>query len=238
MLSQRIDDLNPSISQNRRRSRNSVAGSIREAGSSMRESGSSGVRNCGRSNSIRSNSVRSNSIRGSTSNMHRGSSNRESSGRGTNSNRSSARVYHRGNPINVTRTTTTTTTTTTAANIIEYGVECVNNKVQKQIERMFTDVANDEATCSFAVRCLGSMPLKSKVTSLFELQEPLRQLYVAGSGHSVSDLIYFIFGCFYLNFGFSRWPKIWDKRHKDLWSIFIVLCHGMICIFFLKFQSK
>lgn len=189
VLSQRIDDLNPSISQNRRRSRNSVAGSIRDAGS-IRESGISGVRNCGRSNSIRSNSVRSNSIRGSSSNMHRGSNNRESSGRGTNSNRSSARVYHRGNPINVTRTTTTTTTTTTAANIIEYGVECVNNKVQKQIERMFTDVANDEATCSFAVRCLGSMPLKSKVTSLFELQAPLRHLYVAGSGHNVS-IFYF-----------------------------------------------
>lgn len=184
-----MDDLNPSISHHRRRSRNSLAGSIREAGSSNREAGGSkGVRNCGRSNSNRGNSVRSNSIRGSSNNViQRGSSNRESSGRGTNSNRSSARVYHHGNPINVRRTTTTTTTTTLAANIIEYGVECVNNKVQKQIERMFTDVANDEATCSFAVRCLGSMPLHSKVTSLFELQEPLRRLYVAGSGHNVSS---------------------------------------------------
>lgn len=179
MLSQRLDDLNPALGQQRRRSRQPLAGSIREASSS-------GIR-CGRSNSIRSNSVRSNSVRGSNTNIHRGASNRESSGRGTNSNRSSSRVYHHsGNPINVTRTTTTTTTTTTAANIIEYGVECVNNKVQKQIERMFTDVAKDEATCSFAVRLLGSMPLQSKVTSLFELQEPLRQLYIAGTSHSVS----------------------------------------------------
>lgn len=176
MVSQRLDD-NPSISQRRRLS---SAGSIRD---------SSGIR-CPRTNSIRSNSIRSNSIRGSSTNIHRGSI-RESSGRGTNSNRSSARLYRHGNPINVTRTTTTTTTTTTAANIIEYGVECVNNKVQKQIERMFTDVAKDEATCSFSVRCLGSMPLLSKVTSLFELQEPLRQLYIAGTSHNVCNLLYF-----------------------------------------------
>lgn len=177
-MSQRLDDLNPAIGQHRRRPRLPLADSGREASSS-------GIR-CGRSNSIRSNSVRSNSVRGSSTNINRGASNRESSGRGTNSNRSSARGYHRGNPINVTRTTTTTTTTTTAANIIEYGVKCVNNKVQKQIERMFTDVANDETTCSFAVRLLGSMPLHSKVTSLFELQEPLRQLYIAGTSHNVS----------------------------------------------------
>lgn len=193
MLSQRLDDLNPALGQQRRRSRQPLAGSIREASSS------SGIR-CGRSSSIRSNSVRSNSVRGSNTNIHRGASNRESSGRGTNSNRSSSRVYHHGNPINVTRTTTTTTTTTTAANIIEYGVECVNNKVQKQIERMFTDVAKDEATCSFAVRLLGSMPLHSKVTSLFELQEPLRQLYIAGTGHSVSRTAkLFVFFFFHLN---------------------------------------
>lgn len=182
-MSQRLDDLNPSVGQPRRRSRQPLPGSIREASSS-------GIGRCARSNSIRSNSVRSNSVRGSSTNIQRGASNRESSGRGTNSNRSSSRVYHRGNPINVTRTISTTTTTTTAANIIEYGVECVNNKVQKQIERMFTDVANDEATCSFAVRLLGSMPLHSKVTSLFELQEPLRQLYIAGTSHNVSQSIY------------------------------------------------
>lgn len=174
MLSQRIEDLNPPINQQRRRSKQSSSGSNREASSS-------GIRNCGRSNSIRSNSIRD-----SATNINRGSSVRGSSGRGTNSNRSSGRIYHHANPINVTRTTTTTTTTTTAANIIEYGVECVNNKVQKQIERMFTDVAKDEATCSFSVRCLGSLPLHSKVTSLFELQEPLRKLYIAGVGHNVS----------------------------------------------------
>lgn len=174
-----MDDINPSLGLQRRRSKQSTAGSVREASSS-------GIR-CGRNSSIRSNSIRSNSIRGSATNLPRGAPNRESSGRGTNSNRSSGRVYHhRSNPINVTRTTTTTTTTTTAANIIEYGVECVNNKVQKQIERMFTDVAKDETTCSFAVRCLGSLPLQSKVTSLFELQEPLRQLYIADTSHNVS----------------------------------------------------
>lgn len=173
MVSQRLDDINPSISPRRRSSRLSSAGSIREAGSS-------GIR-CGRSNSIRSNSIRG----GSSTNIQRGS-NRESSGRGTNSQRSSSRLYRQTNPINVTRTMTTTTITKTAANIIEYGVECVNNKVQKQIERMFTDVANDETTCSFAVRCLGSMPLQSKVTSLYELQEPLRKLYIAGTSHNVS----------------------------------------------------
>lgn len=129
----------------------------------------------------RNSSIRSNSVRGSATNIHRNSSIRESRG-SVNSARSSSRMYH-GKPINVTRTTTTTTTTT-AANIIEYGVECVNNKVQKQIERMFTDVAKDESTCSFSVRCLGSMPLRSKVTSLFELQEPLRKLYLAGAGHN------------------------------------------------------
>lgn len=108
------------------------------------------------------------------------------------STRSSTRLYHQGKPINI----TTTTTTTTAANIIEYGVECVSNKVQEQIERMFTDVA-DESTCSFPVRCLGSMPLHSKVTSLLELQEPLRKLYLAGGGpkvrvfSAVSDIIYY-----------------------------------------------
>lgn len=186
VVSQRLDDINPVISQRRRSSRLSSAGSNREAGSS-------GVR-CGRSNSIRSNSNR-----GSSTNIQRGSSIRESSGRGTNSNRSSARMYHhRANPVNVTRTTTMTTTTTTAANIIEYGVECVNNKVQKQIERMFTDVAKDETTCSFAVRCLGSMPLHSKVTSLFELQDPLRQLYIAGTGHNVSFLYGFCHKTIYL----------------------------------------
>lgn len=62
----------------------------------------------------------------------------------------------------------------------------VSNSVQAQIERMFTDVAKDTTTCSFPVRCLGSMPLKDKVTSLSGLQDPLRQLYLSGAGHGVS----------------------------------------------------
>lgn len=115
-----------------------------------------------------------------------GGSARESIGKGTvSSTRSSTRLYHRGKPMNITRTTTTTTTT--AANIIEYGVKCVNNKVQKQIERMFTDVAKDETACCFPVRCLGSLPLRTKVTSLYDMQEPLRKLYLAGAGHGVSS---------------------------------------------------
>lgn len=62
----------------------------------------------------------------------------------------------------------------------------ISNSVQAQIERMFTDVAKDTTTCSFPVRCLGSMPLKDKVTSLSGLQDPLRQLYLSGAGHGVS----------------------------------------------------
>ncbi|XP_063709169.1 uncharacterized protein LOC134837712 [Culicoides brevitarsis] len=58
----------------------------------------------------------------------------------------------------------------------------VSNSVQAQIERMFSDVENETVSCSFAVRCLGSLPLKDKVTSLSGLQEPLRQLYLTGAG--------------------------------------------------------
>ncbi|XP_062559801.1 uncharacterized protein LOC134224460 isoform X2 [Armigeres subalbatus] len=71
-----------------------------------------------------------------------------------------------------------------------------SNCVQAQIERMFNDVAKehggaekDMATAppvsgqTFSVRCLGSLPLKDKVTSLVGLQEPLRQLYLSGAGH-------------------------------------------------------
>lgn len=60
----------------------------------------------------------------------------------------------------------------------------VNNNIQEQIERMFTDVAKD-ATCTFPVRCLGALPLPEKVTSLQGLQEPLRQLYLSGAGIGV-----------------------------------------------------
>ncbi|XP_055603221.1 uncharacterized protein LOC129751631 isoform X2 [Uranotaenia lowii] len=81
-----------------------------------------------------------------------------------------------------------------------------DNPVQAQIERMFNDVAKEHsggegpapggpagsaaagATVaasgqSFPVRCLGSLPLKDKVTSLVGLQEPLWQLYLSGAGH-------------------------------------------------------
>lgn len=51
---------------------------------------------------------------------------------------------------------------------------------------MFTDVVKDVTSCSFVVRCLGSLPLKEKVSSLLGLQEPLRQLYLSGAGHGVS----------------------------------------------------
>lgn len=61
----------------------------------------------------------------------------------------------------------------------------VSNSVQAQIERMFTDIENEEVSCSFSVKCLGSLPLKDKVTSLTGLQEPLRQLYLSGAGHGV-----------------------------------------------------
>lgn len=183
-MSQRIDDVTRPLHAEPRnhRLRQSISSS-REAGNSSRDAipaRNQHSRPTARSNSIRSN--RSNSQRSATSNLHRSSHRGSGSGRGSiNSGPSNHR--YRGNAV-----TRTTTTTTTTANIIEYGVKCVNNKVQKQIERMFDDVANDQPTCSFAVRCLGSMPLKSKVTSLFELQEPLRQLYLSGFGHSVSVL--------------------------------------------------
>nr|XP_044249967.1 uncharacterized protein LOC108059584 isoform X1 [Drosophila takahashii] len=57
-------------------------------------------------------------------------------------------------------------------------VQRISNSVQAQIEQLFTDVAKD-ATSSFEVTCLGSLPLKDKVTSLQGLQEPLRQLYLS-----------------------------------------------------------
>ncbi|XP_037814964.1 uncharacterized protein LOC119605755 isoform X1 [Lucilia sericata] len=56
-------------------------------------------------------------------------------------------------------------------------VQRISNSVQAQIEQLFTDVAKD-ATSSFPVTCLGSLPLKDKVTSLQGLQEPLRELYL------------------------------------------------------------
>ncbi|XP_012158560.1 uncharacterized protein LOC101448810 isoform X2 [Ceratitis capitata] len=56
-------------------------------------------------------------------------------------------------------------------------VQRISNSVQEQIEQLFTDVAKD-ATSSFSVIYLGSLPLKDKVTSLQGLQAPLRALYL------------------------------------------------------------
>lgn len=67
--------------------------------------------------------------------------------------------------------------------------QTITNSVQAQIEKMFTDVAKDDpntiSTC-FQIKCLGSLPLVGKVTSLLGLQDPLRQLYLSGAGHGVS----------------------------------------------------
>lgn len=67
--------------------------------------------------------------------------------------------------------------------------QTITNSVQAQIEKMFTDVAKDDpntiSTC-FQIKCLGSLPLIGKVTSLLGLQDPLRQLYLSGAGHGVS----------------------------------------------------
>uniref|UniRef100_A0A182MQT2 Uncharacterized protein n=1 Tax=Anopheles culicifacies TaxID=139723 RepID=A0A182MQT2_9DIPT len=88
-------------------------------------------------------------------------------------------------------------TTTGAAGVSRHGSDArreISNSVQAQIERMFTDVAKENGSSatanvqSFSVRCLGSLPLKDKVTSLVGLQEPLRQLYLSGAGHGVSLL--------------------------------------------------
>ncbi|XP_037952010.1 uncharacterized protein LOC119682600 [Teleopsis dalmanni] len=63
------------------------------------------------------------------------------------------------------------------ADTTKKDVQRISNSVQAQIEQLFTDVAKD-ATSSFAVTCLGSLPLKDKVTSLQGLQQPLRDLYL------------------------------------------------------------
>lgn len=67
-------------------------------------------------------------------------------------------------------------------------VQRISNSVQAQIEQLFTDVAKD-ATSSFPVTCLGSLPLKDKVTSLQGLQEPLRELYLKEINDEVSRII-------------------------------------------------
>lgn len=79
---------------------------------------------------------------------------------------------------------------------------------------MFTDVIKDTTSCSFPVKCLGSLLLRDKVTSLLGLQEPLRKLYLSGAGHGVS-FVQFVFnylmerliyyeGSKWGNFGYMR----------------------------------
>ncbi|XP_036345676.1 uncharacterized protein LOC118754914 [Rhagoletis pomonella] len=73
-----------------------------------------------------------------------------------------------------------TDTTNKLTTCTKKNVQRISNSVQEQIEQLFTDVAKD-ATCSFPVVYLGSLSLKSKVTSLQELQGPLRELYLRDS---------------------------------------------------------
>jgi len=65
-------------------------------------------------------------------------------------------------------------------------VQRISNSVQAQIQQLFTDVAKD-ATSSFPVTCLGSLPLHDKVTSLQGLQKPLRDLYLNQDENDVSN---------------------------------------------------
>jgi hypothetical protein len=69
----------------------------------------------------------------------------------------------------------------------------IKNSVQVQIEKMFTDIAKDDPSISnsFLIKYLGSLPLTGKVTSLLGLQDPLRQLYLSGAGHGVSEIFHF-----------------------------------------------
>jgi hypothetical protein len=69
--------------------------------------------------------------------------------------------------------------------------QSIKNSVQAQIEKMFTDIAKDDPAISncFTIKYLGSLPLIGKVTSLLGLQEPLRQLYLSGAGHEVSETL-------------------------------------------------
>ncbi|XP_039948412.1 uncharacterized protein LOC120766784 isoform X2 [Bactrocera tryoni] len=70
-----------------------------------------------------------------------------------------------------------TESTKNLATSTKKDVQRMSNSVQEQIEQLFTDVAKD-ATSSFTVIYLGSLPLKDKVTSLQGLQPPLRELYL------------------------------------------------------------
>ncbi|KAG5680348.1 hypothetical protein PVAND_009858 [Polypedilum vanderplanki] len=65
----------------------------------------------------------------------------------------------------------------------------IKNSVQAQIEKMFTEIANDDSTLGsrFSIRYLGSLPLTSRVTSLVGLQDPLRQLYLGNADHETQN---------------------------------------------------
>lgn len=73
--------------------------------------------------------------------------------------------------------------------------QSIKNSVQAQIEKMFTDIAKDDPAISscFSIKYLGSLPLVGKVTSLLGLQDPLRQLYLSGAGHGVSEALFYPF---------------------------------------------
>lgn len=94
--------------------------------------------------------------------------------------------------------------------------QTIKNSVQAQIEKMFTDVAKDDPAISscFAIKYLGALPLVGKVTSLLGLQDPLRQLYLSGAGHGVSETLFFItLSYFYLS------------RHSSGATLYIIFSH-------------
>lgn len=117
------------------------------------------------------------------------------------------------------------------AESVKKDVRRLSNSVQAQIERMFTDVAKD-ATCSFSVICLGSLPLKDKVTSLQGLQEPLKQLYFNESGKIVSRnflpfpyvtfLLFVVAWCSTITFGFF-FSKIFHINELEVFHSFVAI---------------
>ncbi|XP_055382864.1 uncharacterized protein LOC129613014 isoform X2 [Condylostylus longicornis] len=114
---------------------------------------------------------------GNNSSSHNNSNdNHDDDNDGINKNISSRSLKRRTNLVR--NNSTSSDVITINGERVKQDVQRISNSVQAQIERMFTDVAKD-ATCSFDVRCLGSLPLKDKVTSLQGLQDPLRQLYLS-----------------------------------------------------------
>lgn len=99
----------------------------------------------------------------------------------------------------------------------------IKNSVQAQIEKMFTEITNDDpatvGTC-FTIKYLGALPLTTKVTSLVGLQDPLRQLYLSGAGQEVSISFYFVHTTFVLMF--LKFAKDTSVLHATIQ--FIVRC--------------